>query len=199
MFGECWRKPIILNAWFELWNVEVNPWWFRKQYHGIFLVLKLLWMIELLAVTTWTFYLTGCYIWSSCCLLTMTRFFKITTGPYTHQKCSVLVWGAWRCTSTSSLASTITRIKYHQTTVVSSREYGKKKIPSSIISQATRRRSSRRVVQYSTRDYSQLIWIYCKKDTSCIQKMWPNSILIKKYVSFTTVSITLSIPGNFSL
>jgi len=53
--------------------------------------------------------------------------------------------------------------------LVSSREQGEKQIPS-IISQATRR-----VVQYSTTDYS--------------GKWWPNSILIKKYVSFTAVSI----------
>jgi hypothetical protein len=50
------------------------------------------------------------------------------------------------------------------------REQGEKQIPS-IISQATRRR----VVQYSTRDYS--------------GKWWPNSKLIKKCVSFTVVSI----------
>jgi hypothetical protein len=55
MFGECRRKPIILNAWFHLWNMEEDLWWFRQQYHGIMLVLKLLWMVELLAVTTWTF------------------------------------------------------------------------------------------------------------------------------------------------
>ena len=55
------------------------------------------------------------------------------------QKCSVLVWGAWICTSTSSQASTLTRLKYHWNTVVSFREQGEKQIPSSIISQATRR------------------------------------------------------------
>jgi len=59
--------------------------------------------------------------------------------------------------------------------LVSFREQGEKQIPS-IISQATRRR----VVQYSTRHYS--------------GKWWPNSILIKKCVSFTAVSIILSIP-----
>ena len=47
--------------------------------------------------------------------------------------------------------STITQLKYHQTTVVSFRKQGDKQIPS-IISQTTRRR----VVQYSTRDYSEL-------------------------------------------
>ena len=56
----------------------------------------------------------------------------------------------------------------------------------SIISQATRRR----VVQYSTRDYSDLTWVYSKEDTSGVTgKWWPNSILTKKCVSFTAVSI----------
>jgi len=50
------------------------------------------------------------------------------------------------------------------------REQGEKQTPS-IISQATRRR----VVQYSTTDYS--------------DKWWPNSILVKKCVNFTVVSI----------
>ena len=54
--------------------------------------------------------------------------------------------------------------------LVSFREQGEKQIPS-IISRATRRR----VVQYSTTDFS--------------GKWWPNSILIKKCVSFTAVSI----------
>ena len=42
-----------------------------------------------------------------------------SSPTHTQLKCSVLVWGAWRCTSTSSLASIIARLKYHGTTVVS--------------------------------------------------------------------------------
>jgi hypothetical protein len=38
MFGECPRKLIILNAWFQLWNMEVDLWWFGQQYLGILLV-----------------------------------------------------------------------------------------------------------------------------------------------------------------
>ena len=50
-------------------------------------------------------------------------------------------------------------------------------------------------LQYSIRDYSVLIWVYSKKDTWCIKgKWWPNSLLIKKFVSSTSVSIILSIP-----
>jgi len=36
-----WRtssKSIILNAWFKLWNMEVDLWWFGQQYLGILLV-----------------------------------------------------------------------------------------------------------------------------------------------------------------
>ena len=95
----------------------------------------------------------------------------------------------------SFLASTMTRLKYHLTSVVSFRGYGEKQIPSSMISQATRWCSSWRAVQYSTTDYSEHIWVYSKKDTYCITgKWWPNSILIKKCVSLTAVSIILSIP-----
>jgi len=85
---------------------------------------------------------------------------------------------------------------YLRTTVVSFRGYGEKQIPSSLISPATRRCSPWRVVQYSVRDYSELlyIWVYSKEDANCITcKWWPSSILIKKCVSFTTVSIILSI------
>jgi hypothetical protein len=39
------------------------------------------------------------------------------------------------------------------------------------------------------------MWVYCKKDTSCITgKWWPKFVLIKKCVSFRTASIILSIP-----
>jgi hypothetical protein len=78
--------------------------------------------------------------------------------------------------------------------VVSFKEWGKKQIYS-IISQATSICSSCRVVKYSTKDYSELIYVYFKKDTSCVTgKWWPNSIIMKKCVSFRTVSIILSIP-----
>ena len=114
--------------------------------------------------------------------LTMMQFFKMTICPYTQPEVFSL-GGAW-CTSTSSLASTITQLKYHQTTVVSFRKQGEKQIPS--ISQTT----TRRVVLYSTRDYSELTWVYFKKDTSCITGILiKNSILINKCVSFTAVSI----------
>jgi hypothetical protein len=54
--------------------------------------------------------------------------------------------------------------------------------------------SSWRAVQYYTGDYSELIWVYSKKDRSFITgKWWSNSVLIKQCVSFTTVSIFFSI------
>jgi hypothetical protein len=55
MFRHCPRKPIVLNAWFNLLNMEADLWWFRQQYLGFLLVLYLLWMYELLPVTSWTF------------------------------------------------------------------------------------------------------------------------------------------------
>ena len=121
--------------------------------------------------------------------------FQDDNSPIHTQLCSVLVSGAWRCTSTSSLARKIAWLKYNRTNVVSFTEYGETQIPSSIISQATRRCYSWRVVQYSNRGYSVLIWVYSKKDTRCITgKYRPNSVLIKKFVSFTSVSNILSIP-----
>ena len=98
---------------------------------GILLVLYFIWMAKLLPVTAWM------------------RFFKMIRHAHS-QKCSVLVWGAWRCTSTSSLASTVTHFIYHCITVVSLWEQGEKQI-SYIICQATRI-----VVQYSARDHSEL-------------------------------------------
>jgi hypothetical protein len=65
---------------------------------------------------------------------------------------TVLGCGALRYILTSSPASTIARLKYRRTTVVSFRAYGEKQTPS-IISQATRRR----VLQYSTREYSERV------------------------------------------
>ena len=89
----------------------------------------------------------------------------------------------------SSLSSTIARLEYRWTTVVGCREYGEKQIISSI-SEATTRCSSWRVVQCSTSDSSELTWVYSKKDADRItSKQWSNSLLIKKCVSFTTVSI----------
>ena len=133
---------------------------------GILLVLYFIWMVKLLPVTAWM------------------RFFKMIRHAHS-QKCSVLIWGAWRCTSTSSLASTVTHFKYHCITVVSLWEQGEKQI-SYIICQATRRI----VVQYSARDHSELTRVYSKEDTTCVTgKWWPNYILIKKCVSFTVVSV----------
>jgi hypothetical protein len=113
----------------------------------------------------------------------------MTIRPYTF-----LVRGAWRCTPTPFLTSTIARLKYRRTTVVTFREQGEKQTLSSIISQASGRCYSRRMVNYSTTDYSELTWVYSKKDTSCIPgKLWPNSALNRKSASFTTVSIIYSI------
>jgi len=182
MFGHNPRKPIILNAWFQLWNMETDLWWCEHQ-HLVFV-----WSCTYSEWLNYCQWLNGHF-----------RYPGTSYGPavvskrcnfsrrfaHTHsQKCSVLVWGARKCTS-ASLASTIAQVKYHWTTVVSVREQGEKQIPS-IISQATRRK----VVQYSSRDYSEFTRVCSKKDTSCVTgKWWPNSILIKKCVSFMALSI----------
>jgi hypothetical protein len=76
-----------------------------------------------------------------------------------------------------ALTSTIARPKYRRTTLVSFREQGEEQILSSLISQATGSCSSRKVMQYSTTDYSELIRAYSKKDTSRIAgKWWPSSV-----------------------
>jgi hypothetical protein len=83
--------------------------------------------------------------------------------------------------------------------VVSFGEQGEKQIPFSIISQATSC-SLWKVAQYCMVDCSELTWVYSKKDTGCITgKWWPNSVLIKTCVPFTTVSIILSIPCIFRI
>jgi len=116
----------------------------------------------------------------------------VTIRPFTQQKCPVFVWGAWRCTSTPSLASRLARLKYQWTTVFSFTKEWEKQKPSSIISQTTRC-SSWTVVQYSTRDYSERTWVYSKKVTCCIIGKWlPNSLLRKKSAPFATVSVILS-------
>jgi len=72
-----------MNSWFQLWNMEVDLWWFGQQYLGILLVLWLLWMIELLQVTTWTFQVTKCILWSRCCFLTMMQFSRWLFAQHT--------------------------------------------------------------------------------------------------------------------
>jgi hypothetical protein len=59
MFGEHPRKPIILNAWFQLWNMEADLWRPGQQYLSIMLVPELLWVVKLLTGTTW------CILWSN--------------------------------------------------------------------------------------------------------------------------------------
>jgi hypothetical protein len=115
---------------------------------------------------------TRCILWSWCCFLTMMQLFKTTIRPYTQPEVFSLGLRSTKMHVTSSLASTFAHLKCHRTTVASFREQGDKQIPSNI-SEATRRI----VVQYSTRDYSELTQVYCK-DTNCVTgKWWPNSIL----------------------
>jgi len=152
-----WRTPkeaIIQNAWFQLQNTETHPWRFGQNFDIPF-VLWLLWMIQLLPVDT-----LGNLVNPQVQTLVRDNEANFSRWSFTHshtaRSVDLLVWGVWRCISTSSLASTIARLKYHRTTAVSVGEQGEKLNPFSIISPATRRCFARRVLQYSTGDYSEL-------------------------------------------
>ena len=95
MFGECPRKPIILKAWFQLWNVEVDLWWFGQQYPGIHLV-------RCCNYSEWSNYCQwlrghfrqpGAFLWSRC-FHTMMQFSKMTVCPYTQPDLNIieLLW-----------------------------------------------------------------------------------------------------------
>jgi len=55
IFGEPPRKLIILNAWFQLWNIQADLWRSGHHYLSILLVLQLFQMVKLLPVTVWTY------------------------------------------------------------------------------------------------------------------------------------------------
>jgi hypothetical protein len=57
-----------------------------------------------------------------------------------------MVWRTRRWTSTSSLASTISRVEHHWTTLLSLGDWSEEQIPTSNISKAIWRCSSRRMV-----------------------------------------------------
>ena len=123
-------KSIILNAWFQLWNMEVELWWFGQ---------RISWysdgpIISLNGQITASDYVDTVenQVHPTVQILFPNNdaIFQDDISSISQRlKCSVLVWWAWRCTSTSSLANTITRLKHHQTTVVIFREYGEKQFP----------------------------------------------------------------------
>jgi hypothetical protein len=120
IFEEHPRKPTIWNAWFQQWNTgEEVLWWFGQQYCSILLVPLLTFMAELLQWSTWTGWAIRCTPWSKHYFQTTMQFFK-TQCLHSHSwNCSFMVIRAWRWTSASSLASTITRLEHHWTTLVS--------------------------------------------------------------------------------
>jgi hypothetical protein len=83
VFVERPRKLIFLEAWFQLWNVEADLWWFGHQYLSILLVPQLLPMVELLPVTV---DILGNQVHpvSGCCFLLTMQFFKMTVCHYTQ-------------------------------------------------------------------------------------------------------------------
>jgi len=78
MFGERPRKPIILNAWFQLWDMEADLWWPGQQYLSIMLVPK----IALSGQITAKDYMVHPMV--QFFPLTMEHFFEITLCPYTQ-------------------------------------------------------------------------------------------------------------------
>jgi hypothetical protein len=124
IFGHHPRKPIILNAWFQLWNMEPDL-WFRQQ-HQVFC-----WSCTYSEWSNYCQCLRGHFrapgaSHGSGVVSQQLQFYKMMIRHTHSQKGSVLVWGAWRCTTTSSLASTIAQLKYNQISVVSFWEQGKK-------------------------------------------------------------------------
>ena len=169
------------------------------KYLDILLVLWQLWVVELLLVNTWTFQVTRCILWSRCHFLTTIQFSRWQFA-HTHTEVFSVSLRTTKMHCNIFPGQDNVRLKYHRTTVASCRQYGDKHSPSSITSQATRRCSSWTVVLHSTEDCSELVSVYCKKDTSCITgKWWPNSVLVKKCVYFTTVSFICPSPVRSTL
>ena len=71
----------------ETWSQILMIW---AAVISILLVLCVLWMVELLPVTTWTLYVARCILWSRC-FLTMVQFFKMMIRPYTLPEVFTLV------------------------------------------------------------------------------------------------------------
>ena len=162
MFGRHPRKPVILNAWFQLWNMEPDLCWFGEQY------LVFCWSSTLNGRITASDYvdILGSQVHQMVQVLFPNNdaVFQDDDSPYTPPKVFSLGLRSVKMHFNISLASTFTQRKYW-ITLVSFREQGEKQIPS-IISQATRRRYK-----------------------MCYSQWWPSFILIKKYVSFTALSI----------
>jgi len=78
-------------------------------------------MVQLLPVAMWTFLVTRCICSPDAVSYQWCNFSRWKFAHKHSQKCSVLVWGAWRYTSTYSLANTITKLKYHRAPVISFR------------------------------------------------------------------------------
>jgi len=136
MPGEFPRMPIILNAWFQLWNTEADLWWFGQHQYSAGPIITLNGHITASGYVD----ILGNQVHPMVLMLFPINdaIFQDDISPIHKPEVFSLAWKTWRCTSTSSLASTITRLKYHQTTVVRFTEQGEKQTPSSTISQATR-------------------------------------------------------------
>ena len=187
MSGECPMEPIILNARFQLWNMEADPWWFGQQYLGILIVLQLLRMAELLPTDYMNILGNQVHPMDRTLFLNNDAILQDDNSPpHTARSVQPLFEG-----HEDSL--------YHLPWPAQSPDLNTiepllsvlEQITSSISSQETKRCSTWRVVQHSSSDCLELPRVYSKNDTSYITGKWgTNSISIKKCVSFRTVSIT---------
>jgi hypothetical protein len=119
LFGEHHKKPTIRNAWFQQWNMGEVLWCFGQQYRDILLVPLLPFMAKLLQENMWTGEVIRFIPWSDD-IFEQRCSFRRKQCPQSHiWNCSFMVWRAWRWTSASPLASTITRCEHHWTTLVS--------------------------------------------------------------------------------
>jgi hypothetical protein len=105
------RRPTIRNTWFRQWNTgEV---WAAISWYSILLVPLISLMAELLQDITWgwTDRAIKRILWSRYFLPKKSCSFPRRQFPHSHSwNSSVVVWKAWRSTSTSSLISTINQI-----------------------------------------------------------------------------------------
>jgi hypothetical protein len=101
--------------------------------------------------------------------------------PHSHSwNCSFMIWRAWSWTSASSLASTVTTLECHLTTLVNFGDNIEEQILTSNISEAIWSCSSRRMVYIFVGDCLRIVQIHYQQDCSCIEaQRWPIAILVE--------------------
>jgi hypothetical protein len=115
-FGQHPRKPTIRNAWLEQWNTGEVLWWSGQQHRGKYSPCPI---ITLHGRITAREYVDRWGNQAHSMISEERCSFPRRQCPYSHSwNCSVIVRRVWKWTSTSSLASSITRSEHHWTTLV---------------------------------------------------------------------------------